>query len=192
MIHSAFKTIHSDDIFSRYITTAANLNQAIYLLLDNALWLNSIEVIQLKKKNKLVEYSNKFWLFSTLFNLLRNCNDLFFIIQNNQSMQYQELLHEPIQRIQNPGTHSKNTKFLLSSKIKKIFIKILKVIALVCLNKQNESLILDTLKNIFDIFLPLSNLKYVNLSPGIEGICGLISSIIGLILLWDSKPKRKN
>ncbi len=191
MIHSAFKTIHSDDIFSRYITTAANLNQAIYLLLDNALWLNSIEVIQLKKKNKLVEYSNKFWLFSTLFNLLRNCNDLFFIIQNNQSMQYQEPLHEYLLN-ENVGTYSKKTRFLLSSKIKKCFTKILKVIALLCLNKQYESLILDTLKNIFDIFLPLSNLKYVNLSPGIEGICGLISSIIGLILLWDSKPKRKN
>ncbi len=191
MIHSAFKTIHSDDIFSRYITTAANLNQAIYLLLDNALWLNSIEVIQIKKKNKLVEYSNKFWLFSTLFNLLRNCNDLFFIIQNNQSMQYQEPLHEYLLN-ENVGTYSKKTRFLLSSKIKKCFTKILKVIALLCLNKQYESLILDTLKNIFDIFLPLSNLKYVNLSPGIEGICGLISSIIGLILLWDSKPKRKN
>ena len=191
MLHSAFKAIHSDDIFSRYITTAANLNQAIYLLLDNALWLNSIEVIQLKKKPKLVEYSNKFWLFSTLLNLCRDFNDLFFILHNNQTMQNADPLHKYTLN-ENSGTYSKHSKSSLKPKMKRCFLKIIKLVAILCFNKQYQSLLLDTLKNIFDICLPLSNLKYINLSPGVEGLCGFISSIIGLIILWDSKPKLKN
>ena len=48
---------------------------------------------------------------------------------------------------------------------------------------------LDTTKNLFDIFLPLSFLKYVNLSPGTQGAVGLISSLLNIISIWDSKYK---
>ncbi len=192
MLHNAFKTIHSDDIFSRYVTTAANLNQAVYLLLDNALWLNSIEVIHLKKKAKILEYSNKFWLFSTFLNLFRDLSNLLMIFHNNETMQDPD----PLQNYtinKNPGTrsNSKPSKSLIKTNIERFFIKILKVIAILYFNKQYQSLLLDTLRNIFDILLPLSNLKYINISPGIEGFCGFISSIIGLIILWDTKPKLK-
>jgi hypothetical protein len=48
---------------------------------------------------------------------------------------------------------------------------------------------LDTTKNAFDIFLPLSFLKYVELSPGAQGAVGLVSSLLNLVSIWDSRYK---
>lgn len=83
MIESALKTIHLDDDFLRYILTCCHINQACYLLMDNLLWLNSIGIINLNKKStKINEWSNKFWLFSSILYLARDLHDLIGLIQS--------------------------------------------------------------------------------------------------------------
>ena len=70
-------SMQMDDFFLRNILTFYNVNQALYLLLDNILWLNSIGIISLKYKEKqLNKYCNNFWLYSTIINLLRDLYDL--------------------------------------------------------------------------------------------------------------------
>lgn len=193
MLDSALKTIHIEDHFLRYILTLANINQALYLVLDNTLWLNSIGIIHLNKKAKLLEYSNKFWLFSLLLNLARNLNEILAIIQgtefiNNQDPFNKYTFNEASGVYTSKPPHSQS----FSRSAKKFLIKVLKIVCLLCLNKSYHPLVLDTLKNVFDIFLPLSGLKFIDLSPGMQGLCGLMSSLIGLIILWDTRLKLKN
>lgn len=50
-----------------------------------------------------------------------------------------------------------------------------------------KPLVIDTVKNLCDIYLPLSNLNIVTPSPALQGIAGTISSIMGLLQIWDAK-----
>lgn len=70
-------------------------------------------------------------------------------------------------------------------------LKGLNILGIILSNKKNQPLLLDTVKNVADIFLPLSSLGYINLSPGIQGLLGLISSLLSLMCVWDSTLKLK-
>ena len=195
MIEAALKNIHIEDHFLRYTLTSSNLNQALYLLLDNTLWLESIGIVELKNKESLLQYSNKFWLFSTLLSLARDIHDLFGIIQNDELIQKQQHDLSPISKYtlnEKSGAYTSSLKNKKTISARRLVVRILKIISIVCFNKRNHPLLLDTLKNCFDILLPLNSLKFVNLSPGMQGLCGLISSLIGLITIWDTKLKLKN
>lgn len=194
MIESALKSIHSDDHFLRYVLTASNINQALYLLLDNALWLNSIGVVDLKaKETRLLQYSNKFWLFSSILSLARDFNGLISILQNDELIQEQR--YESFDKYklnQNSGAYSTNVNPHRSLSLKRLILRLVKITSIVCLNRHNHPLLLDFLKNFFDLFLPLNSLNFVRLSPGMVGLCGLMSSLIGLMTLWDSRLKLKS
>ncbi|CAF0919812.1 unnamed protein product [Rotaria sp. Silwood1] len=49
----------------------------------------------------------------------------------------------------------------------------------------NKPLVIDTIKNLCDIYIPLSNLNVVRANTGLQGLAGTISSILGLLQLWD-------
>ncbi|PAA76541.1 hypothetical protein BOX15_Mlig016695g1 [Macrostomum lignano] len=54
---------------------------------------------------------------------------------------------------------------------------------------RDRPLLLDTAKNICDLFLPVVSLNYVRLSPGAQGFFGLISSALALAVI--AKPSLK-
>ncbi len=191
-IEIVLKSIHIDDYFLRYIITSCNINQALYLLLDNMLWLNSIGLVDLKKKEVLLnKWSNKFWLFSSILYLARDIHDLIGLVQKEESLKSKK--YDSTNRYilnETSGAYTSNLNSNTSSlSTKRLLVQILNVLHLIVRNKRNHPLLLDTLKNIFDIFLPLANLKFVNLTPGMQGLCGLISSLISILVVWDSKYK---
>jgi len=49
----------------------------------------------------------------------------------------------------------------------------------------NKPLVIDTVKNLCDLYIPLSNLNIVHANTGLQGLAGTISSILGLLQLWD-------
>lgn len=51
--------------------------------------------------------------------------------------------------------------------------------ATVCVN-THQAVIVDTIKNVCDAFIPLSALGYSKLSPKYQGVLGVISSLAGL------------
>ena len=50
---------------------------------------------------------------------------------------------------------------------------------------RHKPVIVDTVKNMTDLFLPLSILHYIDTSAGFQGIMGMISSIMGIMVTWD-------
>jgi hypothetical protein len=49
----------------------------------------------------------------------------------------------------------------------------------------NKPLVIDTVKNLCDLYIPLSSLNIVRANTGLQGLAGTISSILGLLQLWD-------
>jgi peroxin-11B len=49
----------------------------------------------------------------------------------------------------------------------------------------NKPLVIDTIKNLCDLYLPLSNLNIVRPNTGLQGLAGTISSVLGLLQIWD-------
>jgi peroxin-11B len=178
MIDASLKSIHLNDPFLRIFITFTNINQACYLVLDNLLWLNSVGVVNLKDKtSKINEWSNKFWLFSSILYLGRDLNDLLALIQK-------EKLNSDSKQTQNHNVHKRTRR---NQRVNRLF----KVLLVIVLNKQNHPLLIDTIKNLFDIVLPLSTLNYIKTSPGTQGLCGLISSLLSLLVVWDPRYKLK-
>jgi peroxin-11B len=194
MIENALKSINLQDDFYRIIITSCHINQGCYLLMDNLLWLNSMQITILnpntsKEMNK---WSNKFWLFSNILMLARDIHDLLgilFIQEESIAQKSQSDLINKYSLNQNSGAYTSNTRrpFYVSPKL--LLIKIIKKLRRVLMDKKNRPLLLDTTKNVFDIFLPLSSLEFVKISPGTQGLCGLVSSLISLIVVFDSKYK---
>lgn len=139
----------------------------------------------------LSNWSNKFWLFSSILYLARDLHDLLVVIQNEEAMQSKQ--YNPTNRYvlnESSGAYTSNLSPNAGSlSTKKLLIRFLNTARIVCLNKRNHSLLLDTIKNVFDVFLPLSNLNFVNFTPGMQGFCGLVSSLISILIIWDSKYK---
>lgn len=165
-IQNALKTIHIDNDFLRIILTGCNINNACYLFLDNLSWLNSTGVIQVKQVEKLNKWSNKFWLFSSILSITR---DIYEITNKVDEINKHKRLTKKTQI-------TRSTLMTLLSYCKLIFM-------------QNPCLTIDTFKNTCDIFLPLSNLGYINISPGVQGALGLISSLLILLTIWEPRYK---
>ena len=178
MVESALSSIHIKDPFLRYTLTLCYINQACYLVMDNLVWLHSVGAIDMKKKLKSInEWSNKFWLYSSILYLARDLHDLLRLFEK-------ESRTKKIEKYNESDVYSKipiNNMPLEKSTLEKV--------KTIIADKNNGPLILDSIKNTFDIFLPLSSLEFVNISPGTQGFCGLISSIISLIILWNPDYK---
>lgn len=59
----------------------------------------------------------------------------------------------------------------------------------VALLRHRQDVVLDTIKNLCDIFIPLSALGHTDLSPGVVGLLGVISSALAMYTLL--KPQHK-
>lgn len=70
------------------------------------------------------------------------------------------------------------------------FRDLLKIIVNVveCMQK-NRNVVIDTVKNSCDFFIPLTALGHVKLSPSTIGWLGVISSLAGLIVLVEPLTK---
>lgn len=201
MLESALKTIHMQDHFLRYVTTTSNLSQACYLVMDNLLWLNSIGLVKLSERRvgEFSEWSNKFWLYSSILYLARDLHDYIDLVQMCSSTERDRARTDPTRRYQRDehsgvytsatSVSSPSSSSLSSSISDRRRRRLLKQIAAVLMNRRNVPLHLDTIKNLFDVVLPLASLNYINVSPGVQGVCGLVSSLISLLIVWDGQYK---
>lgn len=55
--------------------------------------------------------------------------------------------------------------------------------------QQNKAVMVDTVKNACDFFIPLTALGHIHLSPSIIGTLGVISSLAGLVVLLEPSYK---
>lgn len=197
MFESALKTIHLQDHFLRLVLTTSSLSQACYLVMDNLLWLNSIGLVRLttKRAQEFSEWSNKFWLYSSILYLARDLHDYIDLVKTTNSADEISFRSDPTRKYERDEASGVYTSSRHHSQLNNIHrrprLKALlkQLVRIILLNRRNIPLLLDTIKNVFDVFLPLASLSYINISPGVQGVCGLISSLISLLIVWDSRFK---
>ncbi len=142
------------------------------------------------RAKELSNWSNKFWLFTTMLGLARDLHDLLNELQIQEETEAAKSKLSPISKYtlnESSGAYTSSPTSTKSSKSKKRIV--LKKLRSILLNPKNQPLLLDMTKNIFDIFLPLSNLEFIKVSPGMQGFLGLVSSLLGLLVVFDPKYK---
>ena len=161
MLQSSLKAMHISDILYRFTISFARLNQALYLLYDHLVWLSRVGLIKDEKK-KYTNTSYRFWLVSLIFNLVRNIYDIYKIYSTKTERNQSR-----------EGSCSRSPKqggfanYVL----------------------ENKPVFLDTVKNAADLTIPMGNLGYMNIPAGVQGLMGVLSSLIGMATIWNSNLK---
>ncbi len=160
MFQGALKSLMIDDGMIRFALTLSKLNQAFYLLVDHFIWLGKVGIIKTDTKRWAI-ISARFWLITIFFNLVRNVYDVLRIMKEE-------------------GRKKARAKKEMGTCDATGYRRTL----CDCLS-DNKPAVVDSVKNICDLFLPLSSLGYVNISAGLQGLMGVTSSIMGIATVWD-------
>ncbi|XP_017773513.1 PREDICTED: peroxisomal membrane protein 11B [Nicrophorus vespilloides] len=146
------------------VSIISKVYSSFFLFADHMLWLGRADVCKVDT-DKWSRRSNQYWLYSIAFNLIVDFMQICTVLSNNRS----RIL--PKQGLKG------------ASDVGQICSKSVK-----CL-QENRGLVVDTVKNGCDFFIPLNALGHVKLSPGTVGWLGVVSSLAGLIVLIDPRAK---
>lgn len=170
-IQGALKSLHLKDDILRLTLTLSKVNQACYLLFDHFLWFNNVGAVKLDKQFW-SEVSSRFYLATLVLNLMRDFYDIYCVVMRELNMRNARKLSS---EYKNGDTKYKNV-----SRHQWTLLEIL---------DQNKPLVIDTVKNLFDLAIPMSTLKMVHLSPQNQGIYGIISSFLAAVTIWNPNLK---
>lgn len=170
-IQGALKSINLPDSFLRLTITLSKINQAFYLLFDHFLWFHNVGAVKLDKKYW-SDLSSRFYLATLILNLARDVYGIFCIIEE-EIKAYK--LHSGGSAYMNDDSNHR-TVTRRQSTVLEVF-------------QQNFPLILDVIKNFFDLTIPMCSLDMLTLSPQMQGISGIISTLAAAITVWNPKLK---
>ncbi|XP_015917525.2 peroxisomal membrane protein 11B [Parasteatoda tepidariorum] len=167
-LYSCLGCMHLDDPVLHFTITFSKINTAMYLFVDHFIWLNRVGLINIDK-DKWSKLYYKFWLNFVVMNLARDIYEIKKILERQS---FSKLSHEfQGNRIQKGNTVSSSLQVLFS------FLEL------------HKDVIVDTVKNGCDLFLPLAQMGHVSISSRTMGILGMISSVAGMLPLIDSTYK---
>lgn len=199
-LQAALKSLQKEDNVLVVLITLSKLNSALYLFFDHLIWAYRVGLVEVDAKyySKL---SNRFWLTTIFLNLSRDLYE--FLLLLNDLSEIAKECGEPqnFNRSQKTTVHhptNNNCNVNGISRRRVSWQSDVEIRPTYQLTPQNllgivwgdrKEVVLDTIRNLCDLFLPASSLGYVDLNPGQQGMCGLISSLIGLLGVWDSRYK---
>jgi len=172
MLKGAWQSSHLADTILRHTLTLAKLHQSAYLLIDNLVWLGKVGLVDADVK-RWVQLSARFWLIAIIFNIMRNIYDIHGIIyqekcrRSNRQLRRQYCGNEGIVQMYKES-HCDTIGRLV---------------------EEHVPVAIDTVKNVADLILPLSTLGYIGASPGTQGLAGMLSSVLGIVVLWNPRLK---
>eukprot|EP00057_Strongylocentrotus_purpuratus_P020376 XP_011674850.1 PREDICTED: peroxisomal membrane protein 11B isoform X1 [Strongylocentrotus purpuratus] len=189
---AAQKSVHLSDPFLQFTITFANINKASYLLIDHLLWMHRIGLVEVNSKYY-GHLSSRFWLATLILSLSTDlyaiCGVVGTLLQTDMSTKMSLDSDEAVKQCSNGSisgtrpsheTNGNSHHGVHTTTMKQVVMTLF---------RYHLGLILDILKNSADLFLPLSYLGHINISSGLQGLLGLISSVIGVLTVWDSKYK---
>ncbi|KAJ8916361.1 hypothetical protein NQ315_005058 [Exocentrus adspersus] len=163
-LYTTLPLFHEENAAIRYSVILSKIANSLFLLADHILWLGRADFCSVDTE-KWSRISNKYWLYSITMSLVRDFYEISQIIR----CQKHDIM--PTNGINN-------------------FNDVLKIINTVLdIARRNKNVVIDTVKNGCDFFIPLTALGHVKLSPGTIGVLGAISSIAGLLVLLDPHKK---
>ena len=170
VFHGALKSIHLNDACLAFTITVNKICQSIFLMTDHIIWLSRSGLVKDIDTAKWSQRSNKYWVLSLVMSIVRDVYEINRVIASFSSY--------------------KNLSTCIATSI--VSIRSTKdvtccVSSLLDFLLTYKHLTIDTIKNCCDLFIPLSSMGYVKLSPRSIGLLGMISSIAGLIVVLHPK-----
>lgn len=159
IFYTALNTINIEDPFLKYTLTISKLAHALYLYADHIVWLTRSGFLK-TDSDSWNKTANKFWLLSIIANLSRDFYEIVHLL---------ELHSKKFLKPSDLVNVSRNVDF--SSTSKHIYT------ILNC----HKDVVIDTMKNSCDLFIPLTALGFIKLSPSAVGVLGAISSLAAIV-----------
>ncbi|XP_066540400.1 peroxisomal membrane protein 11A [Hoplias malabaricus] len=178
-VDAAKRTLYLSDPVLRLCLTAANVSRALYFICDNVLWARSVGLIQGIDKDRWNLNAYRYYFVSLAMSLAR---DVYVIaqlmVQRSREKEFQQKVRQHLS--DSPDVASvvipQLDAFLF------LFIESL---------RNHPAVALDTLRNVCDLFIPLDKLGIYQTNPGVVGMCGLVSSLLGILSVLKPTLKIK-
>lgn len=186
-LEAAKRAVHLSDCVLRLCITVAHLNRAMYFACDNVLWAGKTGLLPQLDQNKWSQRSFRYYLFALILNLTRDAYEIRLLMEReSRSISAKSSLASP--SVLSPGPE--NGEFspgssappfpalpVLTARLQRQLHLLISVL------RNNPPLLLDLLKNLCDLFIPLDKLDMYPTSPGFVGACGLTSSILSILTI---------
>ncbi|XP_076465942.1 peroxisomal membrane protein 11B-like [Babylonia areolata] len=176
-VHSALNSLHISDSILRWTITVSKLNQALYLLFDHIVLAGRIGIAKVDKE-KWNELSAKFWLITLTLGIIRDLYDMANILSQELRSREAEATQQQ-HKLTGDIPENNNIRHKAGKRVPSRNQVIRRCLA------ENKPLVLDLVKNLSDLVLPLEALGHIQASPGAQGLAGVISSVIGIATTWQ-------
>lgn len=180
LLYGSLKMIHLPDLMLRVTLTMAKLNQALYFLMDHVVWLDRVGLIAVNK-DKWGRRANKFWLLSILLQIARDVYELWHLMSLELRIRSHCSMQPSCGLPPTYGTYMESPMSTSTGYLHEEVFTIFGPVSRWTLNHQD--VVLDTIKNGCDLVIPMAGLGHLNASPGVVGLCGVVSSVIGIVTI---------
>jgi len=173
VINSTLKTLHIPDVVLRSLLTLSRIAQALYLFFDHIIWIGRAGLMKINSE-KWSRLANRCWLYSITLHLLRDVYEIRRTwIDHSQRRLEQTNLSCASDALVPVGLSA--------------LAPYLRPVSHFWLERRD--IVVDTAKNLFDLFIPLNNANHVHINAGIIGLLGVLSSTAGIAMLIEPSLK---
>lgn len=178
-VDAARKTLYLPDPVQRFCLTVANLNRALYFICDNVLWARNISLVQNVDKDRWSLNASRYYFFSLVMNLVQDAYMIAQImVQKSRDGPYQQKVNRHL-------NESQDIAPAIVPQLDALLFLLIESL------RSHPALVLDVLKNACDLFIPLDKLGVYRTNEGVIGLCGLVSSLLGILLVLKPSLKCK-
>lgn len=180
VLYAAQRTIHHSNVTLRLTLTLSKIAQALFLYADHIIWLSRTGLVKSIDAKKWNNTANKYWFVSIVMNLCRDFYELSRLIDrtlNSGNGRTKQTLYRWLFE-----TNS-NISTLSKRDVSKASLYVYSYVY------ENRAIFIDTMKNMCDVFIPLTALGYTKLKPRTVGMLGVISSIAAIMVLIQPAAK---
>ncbi|XP_005989840.1 peroxisomal membrane protein 11A [Latimeria chalumnae] len=171
-LEAAQRNIQVADPVLRFCLTSSSLNRCLYFICDNALWARSVSLAPNVDKAKWSLRASRCYFYTLLLSLARDFYQIAMEMQRGEVLQGKSCRKE----VSSPPENSLGELACrIAAKVKAFFVLLYFSL------RGNPPVLLDTVKNLCDLFIPLDRLGIYKTSPGVVSLCGLLSSILGIL-----------
>ncbi|XP_028814390.1 peroxisomal membrane protein 11A [Denticeps clupeoides] len=159
--------------------SVAHASRSLYFICDNVLWAKSIGLIRNIDKEWWNLNATRLYFLSLVMNLIR---DVYSISQIMMKMSRDRgYRQKAIQHL----NESPDVACAVVPELDAFVYLLLESL------KSDPSVALDTVKNLCDLFIPLDRLGIYQTNAGVTGLCGLVSSLLGILSVMKPSLKIK-
>ncbi|MCJ8749532.1 hypothetical protein PDJAM_G00177330 [Pangasius djambal] len=174
-LEAAKRAVHLSDCVLRLCITVSHLNRAMYFACDNLLWAGKTGLLPRLDQDKWSQRSFRYYLFALILNLTRDLYEIYGLMERERrSTSAKAHLSGTIEDGEIPSVMSSSTSVFTARLQQQLRL-------LTAVLRSNPPLLLDTLKNLCDVFIPLDKLGLYPTGPGFVGACGLTSSVLSIL-----------